>query len=134
MTLYLEDLAVGQRYVSPSLVLASDIADRFGADLPPASEMHVASLTMRLLVDSEFRPAGGMLGAGIEGLRWPVAAQQGETLRVESEILEVRRSKSRPDRGLAKIRTTTLNAANQPVQVMTSTVIIRARTSGSPDS
>lgn len=129
-TLFLEDLNPGERFRSPELELRADTAAWFGPKVAPVSEMHVASMTMRLLVESDFRPAGGILGAGIESLRWPTPVTPGEWLHVQSEVLEVRRSKSRPDRGLAKMLNTTLNAANEPVQIMTSTVVVRARPPG----
>lgn len=127
-TLFLEDLAPGQRFGSPTRELAIGPGYESNAVFAPGSQVHVASLTMRLIVESDFRPTGGILGAGIEGLHWPTPARLGDRLRVESEILEVRRSKSRPDRGLARVRNTTLNAAGEPVQVMTSTVVVSART------
>ncbi len=106
----------------------ADPDDRFGSTAERAAEMHVASMTMRLLVESEFHPAGGLLGAGIEGLRWPTPARVGERLYVQSEIIDVRRSKSRPDRGLARVRNTTINASGEVVQTMISTVVVQART------
>jgi len=70
---------------------------------------------MRLLVESELRPAGGMLGAGLEELRWPRPVRPGDELHVECEVLEVRPSKSRPEQGIIKLRTTTLNQYDKPV-------------------
>lgn len=125
--LFLEDLSPGQRFASPEREIDNDPAGWFGTSPDRASELHIASMTMRLLVDSDFRPAGGILGAGIEGLQWPTPARPGDRLHVEIEVLEVRRSKSRPDRGLARIRNVTLNSANETVQVMISTSIMRAR-------
>lgn len=123
--LFLEDLTPGRRFRSPSLPLAA-VPDSLDG-LAPGSPMHVAGMTMRLLVASEFAPQGGILGAGIADLHWPTPARPGEALHVVSEVLEVRRSTSRPDRGLAKIRNTTLNADEQAVQVMVSTIVIPAR-------
>ncbi len=125
--LFLEDLSPGQRFNSPDRQIDGDTADRFGSDAERASDKHIASMTMRLLVDSDFRPAGGILGAGIEGLRWPTPARPGDRLHVESEILEVRRSNTRPDRGLVRVRNVTLNTADEPVQTMISTCVVRAR-------
>ena len=74
-----------------------------------ASGWHTAALTMSLIARSEFRPAGGTIGLGFDGLRWPIPVLPGDELRIETEVLEMRPSKSRPDRGLMKIRTRTLN-------------------------
>jgi hypothetical protein len=80
-----------------------------------ASGWHTAAVTMRLLVGSELKPAGGIVGAGFDEFRWPRPVRPGDELRLESEVLEVRSSKSRPNQGLIKVRTTTLNQNNDPV-------------------
>ena len=72
---------------------------------------------MQLLVESELKPAGGIVGAGFDELRWPRPVRPGDELRVESEVLEVRPSKSHPNQGLLKVRTTTLNQNGEAVQV-----------------
>ena len=82
---------------------------------------------MRLLVESELAPVGGIVGAGFDEFRWPRPVRPGDELRVESEVLEVRTSKSRPDQGVIKVRTTTLNQDNQPVQVSVSNLIVPRR-------
>jgi acyl dehydratase len=82
---------------------------------------------MKLLVEGGLPLAGGIIGAGVEEVRWPRPVRPGDQLHVESEVLEVRPSRSRPDQGLAKIRTTTLNQNGEPVQVMTSNLVIRRR-------
>ena len=84
-------------------------------------------ITMRLLVESELAPAGGIVGAGFDELRWPRPVRPGDELKVESEVLEVRASKSRPDQGVIKVRTTTLNQDNQPVQVSVGNLIVPRR-------
>ena len=82
---------------------------------------------MRLLVEGEFRPAGGIVGAGFDELRWPRPVQPGDELRVVSEVLEVRISKTHPDAGIVKVRTTTLNQLDQPVQVSLANLIVPRR-------
>jgi acyl dehydratase len=84
---------------------------------------------MRLLVESELRPAGGIVGVGFDELRWPRPLRPGDELRVESEVREVRSSKSRPEQGLIKVRTTTLNQNGEAVQVLTSNLIVPRRSS-----
>jgi acyl dehydratase len=92
-----------------------------------ASGWHTAAMTMRLLVEGGLPLAGGIVGAGVEEMRWPRPVRPGDTLRAESEVLEVRPSRSRSEQGLAKIRTTTLNQNNEPVQVMTSNLVVQRR-------
>jgi hypothetical protein len=74
-----------------------------------ASGWYTAAVTMRLLVESEFRPSGEVVGAGFDEIRWPRRVRPRDELRIESEVLEVRLSKSHPDLRLIKLRTTTLN-------------------------
>jgi acyl dehydratase len=64
---------------------------------------------MRLLVETELKPAGGLVGAGLDECRWPRPVRPGDELRVKCEVIEVRPSKSHPAQGLIKVRTTTLN-------------------------
>src|SRR5207245_2384791 len=82
-----------------------------------ASWWHTAALTMRLVVESEFRPAGGLIGTNFDEFRWTQPVRPGDELRVESEVLEIRPSSSRPDQGWLKVRVTTLNQRGQPVQI-----------------
>jgi len=144
--MYLEDLAPGQKYRSRSLrVDAADIK-AFAAQYDPqpfhldeaaaaksffqglaASGWHTAALTMRLLVDSDMKLAGGLVGAGVEEFKWPRPVRPGDELHVESEILEVRTSKSRPTQGLIRVRTTTLNQKGEPVQEFIATMIVPRR-------
>src|SRR6185437_17056391 len=93
----------------------------FGALAP--SGWHTAAITMRLLVDGELKPAGGV-GLGFDELRWPKPVRPGDELRVQSEILEVRPSKSRADQGLIKVRSTTLNQAGEAVQITVGNLLV----------
>jgi acyl dehydratase len=131
---YLEDFAVGQTFGSGRLRIDKERARAFAAEFDPqpfhldeaaarqsvfgglaASGWHTASVTMRLLVESDLKPAGGIVGAGFDELRWPRPVRPGDELRIESEVLEVRPSKSRPERGLIKVRTITLNQDGEAV-------------------
>jgi acyl dehydratase len=85
-------------------------------------------MTMRLLVESELKPAGGMIGAGFDEFRWPKPVRPGDELRLESEIIDVRQSKSRPTQGIVKVRTTTFNQNDEPVQVLVANLVVPRRT------
>jgi acyl dehydratase len=143
---YLEDFAVGQTFGSGRLRIDEDRIKTFAAEFDPqpfhldavaardtifgglaASGWHTAAITMRLLVESEFKPAGGVIGAGFDELRWPRPVRPGDELRVESEVLDVRTSKSRPGEGLIKVRTTTLNQNGEAVQVSVGNLLVRHR-------
>jgi acyl dehydratase len=82
---------------------------------------------MRLLVESDLKPAGGIVGAGADEFRWPRPVRAGDELRIESEVLEVRPSRSRPDQGLIKVRTTTLNQHDEAVQIIIANLVVRRR-------
>ena len=92
-----------------------------------ASGWHTMSITMRLMVDGGLPIAGGIIGAGSDEIRWPRATRPGDTLRVKSEVLETRPSKSRPDQGLIKVRITTLNQNDEPVQTMIGNLVVPKR-------
>lgn len=92
-----------------------------------ASGWHTMSITMRLMVDGGLPIAGGIIGAGSDEIRWPRATRPGDTLHVTSEILEARASKSRPDQGLIKVRITTLNQNDEPVQTMIGNLVVPRR-------
>jgi len=143
---YLEDFAVGQTFGSGRLRLTAERIKSFAAEFDPqpfhldeeaardsifrglaASGWHTAAATMRLLVESDLKPIGGIIGAGLEELRWPRPVRPGDELRVESEVLELLPSQSRPDQGLIKVRTTTLNQDGQPVQVFTGRLLVPRR-------
>jgi len=146
MVRYLEDLEPGDKFVSGRLSVEAERIKSFAAEFDPqpfhlnedsardsffnglaASGWHTAAMTMRLLVESDFKPAGGIIGAGFDDMRWPRPVRPGDELHVESEVLEVRPSKSRPDQGLIKVRTTTLNQNNEPVQVFVGNLIVLRR-------
>jgi len=82
---------------------------------------------MRLLVESDLKPAGGIVGAGADEFRWPRPVRPGDELRIESEVLEVRPSRSRPEQGLIKVRTTTLNQNDEAVQVIIANLVVPRR-------
>src|SRR6266850_7006504 len=104
---YFEDLAVGQKFASPTLPIDADAITAFAAEFDPqpfhlddaaarhtmfaglaASGWHTAAITMRLLVDGGAPIAGGVVGAGGE-IAWPKPTRPGDILRVESEVLDV---------------------------------------------
>jgi acyl dehydratase len=147
---YLDDFAVGQVFRSGRIRVEADRIKSFAAEFDPqpfhldpeaaahtffrglvASGWHTAALTMRLLADSELKPAGGIIGLGFEELRWPRPVRPGDELSLQTEVLEVRPSQSRPEQGLIKIRVTTLNQAGEAVLIQVGTLLVRRRASAS---
>ena len=145
-TLYLEDFAVGQKYTSGRLRVETEAIKEFAAAFDPqpfhldeqaaaasffqglaASGWHTAALTMRLLVDGDLRPAGGIIGAWADELKWPRAVRPGDELQAEAEVLAVRPSGSRPGQGFVKFRVTTANGRGEPVQIAVMNLLVPAR-------
>lgn len=143
---YLEDFTVGQTFRSGRLQIDKDRIKAFAAEFDPqpfhldeqaarntifgglaASGWHTAAVTMRLLVESDLQPGDGIVGAGFDEFRWPLPVRPGDELRVESEILEVRPSRSRPEQGIIKVRTTTINQNDQPVQILIGNLVVPRR-------
>ena len=143
---YFEDFAVGQIFGSGRIRVDATRIKTFAAEFDPqpfhldeesasisffhglaASGWHTAAVTMRLLVEGELKPAGGIIGLGFDEFRWPRPVRPGDELRVESEVLEARPAKSRPKRGLIRLRTTTFNQADEPVQVAVGTIVVSRR-------
>jgi acyl dehydratase len=85
---------------------------------------------MRLLVDSDMKPAGGIIGTRADELKWPRPVRPGDELHVEAEVLEVRPSRSRPGEGYVKCRSTTINQHGQPVQVLVMNLLVQSRPPG----
>lgn len=82
---------------------------------------------MRLIVSGGIQAAEGTVGAGIDELRWPRPVRPGDRLHIVSEVVELRPSQSKPDRGLARVRVTTLNQDGETVQSMVSTIVVPRR-------
>jgi len=138
--LYLEDLHVGQTFVTDSLTVTTEQIKAFAREFDPqpfhldeeaardslfgglaASGWHTAALTMRLLVGA-LPLAGGVVGAGGE-TTWPRPTRPGDTLTVHVEVLEVTPSRSRPDRGMIRTRSETRNQHGEAVQVSTVRIV-----------
>jgi acyl dehydratase len=143
---YLEDFSVGQTFESGSITVNTADIKAFASQFDPqpfhldeqsanssffgglvASGWHTAALTMRLIVDSKLKIAGGSIGAGADELKWPRPVRPGDTLRAISEVLDVRVSKSRPEQGIVKMRTTTINQDGQPVMTFVANLIVPKR-------
>ncbi|WP_374651802.1 MaoC family dehydratase [Dongia sp.] len=146
--LYLDDLKVGQVFVSPTHALDAAQIKAFARAFDPqpfhldeeaaaatffkglaASGWHTAAITMKLLASTEPGIAGGLIGAGAE-ISWPQATRPGDVLQVTSEILEVVPSRSRPERGMATMRSQTRNQRGEVLQILTSKLVVPRRPAG----
>ena len=93
-----------------------------------ASGWHTGAMMMRMMVDNmKENQQAGLGSPGIEDLRWLKPVYPGDTLRCETEVLEKRRSRSRPEMGSFKSRATVYNQDDVAVMSMVSTGLIRTR-------
>ena len=142
---YYEDLELGRRYGSASLVVSMDDIVAFAKEYDPqpfhtdpslasesvfgelvASGWHTAALTMCLRVTGELQLAGGWVGLGVEYLKWPKPVKPGDTLRAEFEVIEKRESKSNSRRGIIRVRTSTYNQDGELVfETITAQIVER---------
>jgi acyl dehydratase len=144
--LYLDDLQVGQRFKSASHALNEEQIKAYAREFDPqpfhldeeaakhtlfaglaASGWHTVAITMRLMVEGGLPLAGGIIGSGGE-ISWPKPTRPGDVLSVISEIVEVTPSRSRPDRGMVKVRSETVNQRGEIVQILLARLIVPRRT------
>lgn len=143
---YLDDLAAGQVFTSGArCTVDADSIKHFAGRFDPqpfhldeaqarstffgelvASGWHTTAMTMPLIVQT-LPLSRGIIGSGVDELRWHRPVRPGDVLSVRCEILEVRRSKSVPSRGVARVRITTLDQNDMPVQSMIANLLAFAR-------
>ena len=148
--LYLDDLHVGQRFVSGTHAIDADQIKAFAREFDPqpfhldedvakdaffgglaASGWHVAAVTMKLLVTGGAPIAGGIVGAGGE-IAWPNPTRPGDVLQVTSEVMEITPSRSRPNRGMATLKSETRNQKGDVVYVLTAKLVVPRRAASAP--
>ncbi|MEY3037591.1 MAG: hypothetical protein RL143_158 [Pseudomonadota bacterium] len=145
--LYLEDLSAGDRFESESYEITDENIVAFAEHYDPqpfhlsdesaqdsffeslaASGWQVGSITMRLIAKS-LPIASGVIGGGVT-LRWLTPTRPGDVLHVETEILEVIPSKSKPDRGVVKIHAKTINQHGETRQTFDSSLLVFRASAG----
>jgi len=145
MQLYLDDLQVGQRFSSGEYQMTVERMKAFAAEFDPqpfhldesaaqasvfrglaASGWHTAAVAMRLLVTGGLPLAGGSVGLGGE-IAWPKPTRPGDTLHVESEIVEIVPSRSKPNQGVVTVKSTALNQNDEAVYVFTARILVFRR-------
>src|SRR5438067_13113229 len=139
---YFDDLKAGDRFKSEPLEVTEKQVIEFAHKFDPqmfhltrksaertifkglvASGWHTAAMTMRLFVQT-LNFAEGAIGLGVDELRWPNAVRPGDVLKVETEILEARDSRSKPDHGVIRLRNVTKNQRDEIVQTMAAHALV----------
>lgn len=141
--MYLEDLSIGQKFVSEKLQISENEIISFAKEFDPqpfhldneaakdtlfqglaASGWHTAAITMKLLTKGSGLPfSKGAIGAGGE-LSWPLPVRPNDTLQVETTILEIHPSRSKPDRGRVKVENRTINQHGETVQLFVASLVV----------
>ncbi|SDA99938.1 MaoC family dehydratase [Sinorhizobium sp. NFACC03] len=146
--LFLDDLFVGQRFTSGTHTIDEAQIKAFAMQFDPqpfhideakakdtlfgglaASGWHTAAITMRLNVETGLPFAGGLIGAGGE-INWPAPTRPGDTLHVESEVVEIIPSRSKPDRGIAVVLSSTINQHGEVVQNLKAKLVLQRKAVG----
>jgi acyl dehydratase len=143
---YFEDFKAGDSFKSDSIDVTQNTIVEFARAFDPqpfhldpqaakqtmfgelvASGWHTAAMTMRLFATSEIQIANGIIGGGVEQLSWPRPVRPGDRLTLRSEVIEARPSKSKPDRGMLKVRVDTLNQDGAVVQTFVCSLVVLRR-------
>ena len=142
---YFDDLKAGDRFKSESLNVTEKQLIEFAHKFDPqmfhlsrksaersifkgliASGWHTAAITMRLFVQT-LNFAEGAIGLGVDELRWPRVVRPGDVLTVETEIVDLRPSRSRPNHGIIRLRNVTTNQRGEIVQTMLASAMVPRR-------
>jgi acyl dehydratase len=142
---YFEDLKAGDRFKSGTYKVTEEQIVSFAREFDPqpfhldpavarqtmfkgliASGWHTAAITMRLFVQT-LNFAEGAIGLGVDELRWPNAVRPGDVLQVETEIVDLRESRSKPSQGIVRIRNVTTNQRGEVVQTMFASALVLRR-------
>lgn len=143
---YFEDFKVGDTFAGGSVDVTEDAIVAYARRYDPqpfhtdpvaakdtlfgelvASGWHTASMTMGLFATSDIRIVNGIIGGGAEQLSWPRPVRPGDRLSVRSEILETRASRSKPDRGLIRVKVETVNQNGEIVQSFIGQLVVLKR-------
>ncbi|MGQ9373770.1 MaoC family dehydratase [Acinetobacter tandoii] len=140
--LYLEDLHVGDRFISRAYEMTVDEIKQFAHQFDPqpfhtneieaanhpifkglaASGWHTSAVTMRLWTEC-FPVAYGLIGSEAQ-VRWPRPTRAGDQIHVEVEITEIKPSKSKPDRAIVSYTTETLNQNDEAVLLGNTKILV----------
>jgi acyl dehydratase len=145
---YFEDLKAGDRFKSATYQVSEEQLISFAREFDPqpfhldaavadqtmfkgliASGWHTAAITMRLFVQT-LNFAEGAIGLGVDELRWPNAVRPGDGLQVETEIIDLRVSRSKPNHGVVRLRNVTVNQHGEVVQTMSASALVLRRGHG----
>lgn len=145
-TRYFEDFAVGQSFETRPVTLGESQLIDFAMAFDPqpmhtdlvsaqrgpfagliASGFHTLMLSFRTFIDLGLMVKSNIVGVGVDEVRWPAPVRPGDTLATRIEVLEVRRSRSKPDRGTVQLGFTVTNQHGDTVMTYKATPLLRVR-------
>ncbi len=143
--IYFDDLKIAQRFDSETYEITEQSIIEFAREfdvqtfhLDPiaanqtifkglaASGWQTAAIAMRLFTTT-IPFAGGAVGLGVDELRWPVAVRPNDQLQLETEILEMRASKSKPHQGIIRLRNVLRNQNGEVVLSYVANAMVQRR-------
>ena len=144
MSMYFEDFNIGQQFTKGSVTIDKDSAIAFAKEYDPqyfhtdeqaaknsvfgqlvVSGWQTAAITMRLKAESDLsQVSGGLIGLGLESVKWPQPVYPGDSLRIVITIIDKRFSKSKPGYGVMKYKVETFNQHDALVMAMFTSVLI----------
>ena len=146
MRCYFEDLKVGDAFLSGPIGVSAGEMVAFAREFDPqpfhcdaeaaqasdfgalaASGWHTAALAMRLFVTGSLQFEGGAIGLGVDELRWPAAVWPDDELTLTTEVVELRASRSKPGRGIIRIRNVLRNQRQEIVLSYLATAMVQRR-------
>jgi len=143
---YYEDFKIGDRFVSGGMTMTEagiiefarqwdpqpfhidvELAKKSSFDGLIASGLHTMAVTLKLWLEQGVFRACSLGSPGIGEVQFPRPVRPGDTLRVVTDIVELRLSSSKPDRGVARIRQVTINQRDEPVMEQETVVFLKRR-------
>jgi len=146
MDFHFDELEIGQEFHGPGYTFTeSGIVDfAFQYDPQPfhidkdaaqhspfggliASGFQTLAVTFRLLYPGGFLRGASLGGPGMDDLKWLKPVRAGDTIRARAKVIDLVPSKSKPDRGVLKLRVAAVNAAGEEVMTVTMNIIMKRR-------
>jgi acyl dehydratase len=146
---YFEDFKVGDRFVSGGMTLTESSIIDFARQWDPqpfhvdlefarswtfggliASGLHTMCVTLKLWLELGVMKSCSLGSPGLGETRFPRPVRPGDTLRVITDVIDLRASASKPDRGICRLRQVTVNQHDEPVMEQETTVFLKRRPTG----
>jgi acyl dehydratase len=146
MARYLDEFKIGDSFESGTYTLSRENSLEFAANYDPqpfhldddaasrsvfrrlaASGWQTAAITMRLTVDSAALQETGIIGTGIDELRWLAPVYPGDTLRVRGEIVSTAAWPGSTSRGTVRVKLATSNGDGAVVMTQFANLIVPVR-------